>query len=187
MNASFALLIGLSVWQSDGEVITADTVSAPATIALASCECSYPAAHNCMSGDNCNTCQAGCGKSHGLLSSWGNWWGNNDCNTCKFKKRGWLNEKTTGDMYPHYPYTPAYHGYYYFRPYNYTNILRQKGEVVALGGDPRAPYSHKMFIPIYAQIDLTAYEESPANGENLPVLEPIHSPLPSLESILKSK
>lgn len=183
MNASFALLIGLSVWQYDGEVIPANTVSAPATISLASCECSYPAAHSCMTG---GACQSGYGTGGGAGVC--GMCGSSYCDgCCQLKKRPWLDWRTTGDMYPHYAYTPVYHGYYYFRPYNYTNILRQKGEVVALGGDPKAPYSHKMFLRIYEQIDLTAYEESPANGENLPVLEPIHTPLPSLEDILKSK
>ncbi|MFK7776494.1 MAG: hypothetical protein QM501_00045 [Gimesia sp.] len=180
MNASFALLIGLSVWQSDGEVITADTVRAPATIALASAECTYPASHSCMAGNGADLCQSG----NGLCDACGSGF----CNgCCHLKKHGWLNISTSGDMYPHYPYTPAYHGYYYFRPYNYSNILRQKGEVVALGGDPKAPYSHKMFIPIYEQIDLTSYEEFPSNGQSVPILEPINTPLPSLEEILKSK
>ena len=176
MNASFALLIGLSVWQADGEVIAADTVSAPATISLASCECTYPAAPSCMGGTVCGA-DGVCGVC-----------GSDYCDGyCKLKKRHWCDWKTTGDMYPHYPYTPVYHGYYYFRPYNYQNILRQKGEIIALGGDPKAPYSHKMFERIYQQIDLTAYEESPTNGEELPVLEPVRTPLPSLEDILKSK
>jgi len=183
MNASFALLIGLSVWQYDGEVITADTVSAPATISLTSGECNYPAAPSCMADNGAGFCQSGSGHDAVCDAC-----GSSFCNgCCHLKKRGWLNWKTTGEMYPHYPYTPVYHGYYYFRPYNYSNILRQKGEVVALGGDPKAPYSHKMFIKIYEQIDLTSYEESPSNGEDLPTLEPIHSSLPSLEDILKSK
>lgn len=185
MNASFALLIGLSAWQYDGEVIPANTVSAPATISLASCECSYPAAHSCMPG---GSCQSGGGDGSGGGYGVCNMCGSSYCNGfCKLKKRPWWNWGTTGDMYPHYPYTPAYHGYYYFRPYNYTNVLKQKGEVVAIGGDPKAPYSHKMFIRIYEQIDLTSYEESPTNGTNLPVLGPVHTPLPSLEDILKSK
>ncbi|MBN71025.1 MAG: hypothetical protein CME32_17290 [Gimesia sp.] len=106
---------------------------------------------------------------------------------CKLKKRCLCDWKTTGDMYPHYPYAPAYHGYYYFRPYNYTNILRQKGEIIALGGNPKAPYAHKMFDRIYEQIDLTTYEEAPADGDGVPGLERIHNELPSLEDILKSK
>ncbi len=183
MNASFALLIGLSVWQFDGEVSPASTVSAPATISLASCECSYPAAHSCMPGNACGSGQSGSG--YGAVC---NACGSSFCDgCCQLKKRSWLDCVTTGDMYPHYPYTPVYHGYYYFRPYNYTNILRQKAEVIALGGDPKAPYSHKMFIQIYDHIDLTSYEEYPSNGDNLPTLEPIHQPLPSLEDILKSK
>lgn len=182
MNASFALLIGLSVWQYDGEVIPANTVSAPATISLASCECSYPAAHSCMPGNECGSGQSGSG--YGACNACGS----SFCDgCCQLKKRSWLDCETTGDMYPHYPYTPVYHGYYYFRPYNYSTILRQKGEVIALGGDPKAPYSHKMFIQIYDHIDLTSYEEYPSNGGSLPVLEPVHSQLPSLEDILKSK
>ncbi len=172
MNAGFALLIGLSVWQYDGEVMSADTVSAPATISLASGETNYPVASSSQ------------GESGAVYEDYGSSY-YDDC--YKLKKRCWLDWRTTGEMYPHYPYPPAYHGYYYFRPYNYTNILNQQGEVVAIGGDPKAPYSHKMFIPIYEQIDLTSYEESPSNGASLPVLEPIHTPLPSLESILKSK
>jgi len=184
MNASFALLIGLSVWQYDGEVVPVNTVSAPATVSMTSCQNTCIASDACLS-DGCatgNLCQPG-----GLFGHWG-MWGN--CYTddgCKLKKRSWLCWKTTGDMYPHYPYPPAYHGYYYFRPYNYTNILRQKGEIIALGGNPKAPYAHKMFDRIYEQIDLTAYEEFPADGDGVPTLEPIRNTLPSLEDILKSK
>jgi hypothetical protein len=177
MNASFALLIGLSVWQSDGEVAPANTVSAPATISLASHECSYPASPQCMSGGSCQSGDGYCGIC-----------GSSYCDGhCKLKKRCWGDWKTTGDMYPHYPYTPAYHGYYYFRPYNYTNILRQRGEIITLGGNPKAPYAHKMFDRIYEQIDLTAYEEAPADGDGVPSLEPIHNALPSLVDVLKSK
>lgn len=179
MNASIALLIGLSVWQSDGQVAPANTVSAPATISPVSYECNYPASHECMSD---GYCQSGSGNGYCGMC------GSSYCDGhCKLKKRCWCDWKTTGDMYPHYPYAPAYHGYYYFRPYNYTNILRQKGEIIALGGNPKAPYAHKMFDRIYEQIDLTAYEEAPADGDGVPGLEPIHNKLPSLEDILKSK
>ena len=85
-------------------------------------------------------------------------------------------------MYPHFAYFPQDHGYYYFRPYNYTHIYEHQARVVSMGGDPRNPYSVAMFNPIY--------EEFNQNAQPLPVLpgtvHPLGSQLPMLEDLLRN-
>ena len=63
--------------------------------------------------------------------SWGNWW------------------VPPGTMLPHYHYFSGEHGYYYFAPYNVTRIAMQQSFVKSYGGDPRHPYSHKVFEKVY--------------------------------------
>ncbi len=56
-----------------------------------------------------------------------------------------------GDLYPHYPYYPIQHGYYYFRPYNHMHVEEASALAAQMGGDPKAPYSveflYKYFPP----------------------------------------
>jgi hypothetical protein len=77
-----------------------------------------------------------------------------------------------GDLYPHYAYCPAYHGYYYFRPYNYVHVLYDAASVTTMGGDPRAPYAKEFLRPIFGQSTYVAPILPPqAYGESLPLLE----------------
>jgi len=55
------------------------------------------------------------------------------------------------NMPQHYAYFPAMHGYYYFRPYNYTHIAKQQQIAASWGADPRFPYSNEIFKTVYAQ------------------------------------
>jgi hypothetical protein len=80
-----------------------------------------------------------------------------------------------GDFYPHYPYLPAYHGYYYFRPYNHMHVEEAAALVAQMGGDPRAPYSVE-FLKRYFP---------PAPVEN-PII-PEEDPYPLLEDLLEPK
>ncbi len=56
-------------------------------------------------------------------------------------------------MFPHYPYFPPMHGYYYFRPYHHSHIARHQSLVAGWGGDPRNPYSNAIFQAVYAASD----------------------------------
>ncbi len=103
----------------------------------------------------------------------------------KRKRNGkmiWCRYWTTGDMYQHYAYYPQYHGSYYFRPYNYTNVLEHQETIVCLGGDRSQPYSVAMFDSIYE----TYYELNPVitpvvlDRETIPGA----SQLPVLEDLL---
>jgi len=87
---------------------------------------------------------------------------------------------TTGDMHPHYAYQPEHHGYYYFRPYNYVNVLEQKQLVVALGGDFKSPYSLAMFDGIYADFEATV---PPLPEQPSPLVEDEEA-LPLLDALL---
>lgn len=102
------------------------------------------------------------------------------CNDSICHKRCCCRLDSTGDMYPHYPYQPMYHGYYYFRPYNWTMVERQRYTAVGMGFDIRAPYATgPVFGAIYASFDQGAYAETkmylprfePKNEEKLPELE----------------
>lgn len=105
------------------------------------------------------------------------------CDRC-CNKLAWKRAHTTGDMYPHYAYYPQDHGYYYFRPYNYMNVYNHMGQVVALGGDPRNPYSVAMFDPIYEDFyqQYPRIVEPPAGS-----IKPFGSSLPNLEDLLRQR
>ncbi len=78
----------------------------------------------------------------------------------------------------HYDYYPAMHGYYYFLPYNASNVPRQQAFSARSGGDPRAPYANGVFQTVYA-----AYRAAhPAPGSDTPATTPpekIPSPEPT--------
>lgn len=66
------------------------------------------------------------------------------------------------NLIPHYPYYPAAHGYYYFRPYHYTHIALQQHLVSRWGGDPRHPYANEIFDRVYAELDAEGKVEDAA-------------------------
>lgn len=84
---------------------------------------------------------------------------------------------STCDLYPHYAYYPRYHGYYYFRPYNYMMIGPQQEFAAQIGLDPRMPYSLSNFDAIYASWamkyppGMAPISTSLPEGEHLPILE----------------
>ena len=55
------------------------------------------------------------------------------------------------NMFPHYPYFPPMHGYYYFRPYHHLHVIRQQRTAESWGGDPRNPYANEIFQRVYAE------------------------------------
>jgi hypothetical protein len=85
-------------------------------------------------------------------------------------------------MYPHFPYYPQDHGYYYFRPYNYVHVNAHIGQVMAFGGDPQNPYSVSIFDSIYEAY----YQQNPRVIEPpIGSVQPIGSSLPMLEDLLR--
>jgi hypothetical protein len=162
MNTGLALLIGLGLVHDvppapgiDGSMATsAVSVSDSATIVT---DGGYPVEY-C----ECDTCKHK----------------DKDCDKCK------VNMNTTGDMIPHYPYLPKYHGYYYYRPYNYIMVLEHQYEALSLGGDPRAPYANKLFERIYAEFDAAAYETG-TTQKQLPKPTATDKALPNVEDIVK--
>lgn len=93
----------------------------------------------------------------------------------------WSKAHTTGDMYPHFPYYPQDHGYYYFRPYNYMHVHEQAGQAMSMGIDPGNPYSNSIFDSIYEGYYA---QNPPAADPPLGSVEPIGSSLPMLEDLL---
>jgi hypothetical protein len=127
----------------------------------------------------CNGCN-GCGRD--------------DCEYCnggKKSRRGGLSKlkhhccccdgiHSTCDLYPHYAYYPMHHGYYYFRPYNYTTVLLQQGQIVKMGGDPRNPYSAQLIanINVPSAVPTTSPTRLLRQGPTLPLLEDLLPPRP---------
>ncbi len=64
---------------------------------------------------------------------------------------GCLGNDTRCQMHLHYPYYPAMHGYYYFRPYHPRHVREQQGVAAMWGEDPRVPYANAVFQRVYAQ------------------------------------
>lgn len=83
-------------------------------------------------------------------------------------------------MPPHYAYKPAYHGYYYFAPYNYQTALQHKEYARYQNLDPRFPYSVPTFEHSYQQV--IGDRELASAGEDL--VQPAEG-LPSLEDLVR--
>ena len=79
-----------------------------------------------------------------------------------------------GDLYPHYPYFPAYHGYYYFRPYNFEHVLKDSALAAEMGGDPRAPYSVEFLRSVFPPAPVEPIPEHVQ--QRLPILEDLLTP-----------
>jgi hypothetical protein len=84
-----------------------------------------------------------------------------------------------GDMYPHYPYFPAYHGYYYFRPYNFEHVLKDSAIAAEMGGDPMAPYSVEFLRAVFPPAPIEPIPEYVR--PHLPILEDLLTPRPYTE------
>lgn len=166
-----------------------DSVSAPAIEPLPAQPCLTADADNCvaMDADSCcaftpdATCCTACIYTCPCC-------GYPNCTMPgihKRKKNGklkWCRVWSTGDMYPHFAYYPAHHGTYYFRPYNYTNVLQHKAESLRMYGDYNSPYSNKIFDSIYDNY----YAVNPQIVEPSPFelgIEGIET-LPAIESFL---
>ena len=85
-------------------------------------------------------------------------------------------------MPPHYAYAPANHGNYYFAPYNYTILLKQKAYAQMQNQDPRYPYVANTFAASYATV--VGDQEKDNFGED--VVRPTKG-LPDLEAILGNR
>lgn len=55
--------------------------------------------------------------------------------------------------FPHYPYFPCDHGYYYFQPYNVSHVALHQSIAAGWGIDARNPYSNEIFQKVYAQYE----------------------------------
>lgn len=75
------------------------------------------------------------------------------------------------DMPPHYPYYPAMHGYYYFRPYHPAHLVQQRALVETWGGDPRNPYANRIFQTVYED-----YRADKADNADVPLTVPAPEP-----------
>ncbi|MBD3672500.1 MAG: hypothetical protein HUJ26_03140 [Planctomycetaceae bacterium] len=85
-------------------------------------------------------------------------------------------------MPSHVPYYPVNNGYYYFRPYNYFHVTRQREEAVQMGLNYNAPYSRAPFEEIYREME-SSYDFP--NEESEAVYHQRVQELPNLQDILK--
>jgi hypothetical protein len=65
----------------------------------------------------------------------------------------WCSACSPCNMPSPYHYYPDSHGYYYFRPYNFTHVPQHQAFVQSYGGDPRNPYSNVIFQDVYLQVE----------------------------------
>ena len=120
----------------------------------------------CQNADYCESGETG----HG----WCPWGDDDDCEPCCWDRHLINYCIGPGDLHPHYPYCPVYHGYYYFRPYNFQHVFQDAQTAAQMGGDPRAPYSVEFLKPLFP----------PAPIEPLP-MSPLSRALPNLEELLR--
>jgi hypothetical protein len=104
------------------------------------------------------------------------WFGkgdDDDCSGC------W--KLSTCDLYPHYAYYPKHHGYYYFRPYNYTMVPVQQQIAVRLGADSRNPYTVELLTNLVPATDRPVQSTTRLlrQGRVLPSLEQLLVPTPA--------
>lgn len=167
MNTAIAIFMGIGVMSNVPPAPGVDgTVAAtPASISAVSVnhEVYGGCADDCVSGCVGGACQGLCDGLFGC------------CHGMKMK----VSHNTTGDMLPHYAYPPRFHGYYYYRPYNYILTLNHQLEALEMAGDPRAPYASKVFERIYAEFDAAAYD-APNDGRLLPSPSRTSTALPDL-------
>ena len=88
---------------------------------------------------------------------------------CEGLLRGCCNAART--MYPHYPYYPPMHGYYYFRPYHHSHLAEQASFASSWGADPYNPYSSTVFQKVYAE-----YRAAHAGDPAVPAVDPAAPP-----------
>lgn len=88
----------------------------------------------------------------------------------------------TCQMPPHYAYQPACHGHYYFAPYNYQTVLKQKHYAQLQNLDPRFPYTVPTFEHAYGEV----IGDREAGGAGEDVVQPAAG-LPNLEDILNKQ
>ncbi len=103
-----------------------------------------------------------------------------DCHLCCWDRCLLTYCTGPGDFYPHYPYPPVYHGYYYFRPYNFTHVAPDAAFAEQIGDDPRAPYNvayARTFFPPAPIID----SSNALPVEGYPLLEDLLVPKPAVE------
>jgi hypothetical protein len=105
------------------------------------------------------------------------------CCLCKY-----YNCRSTCNMYPHYPYYPANHGYYYFRPYNFMHVAMHQSIAPILGEDPASPYAGALLNRLYADLAIAAYDEPVIADESLnPTPRQVAPPLPDLQKLLETR
>lgn len=137
-----------------------------------------PCSTGCESSNGCQTAYACDGDHCHSGRGWCRWcpWGHDDdCEPNCWNRHVINNCIGPGDFYPHYPYLPVNHGYYYFRPYNFEHVYRDAATAGQMGGDPRAPYSVQFLKRYFAP---TPIEQVPISGmeAQLPLLEDLLGP-----------
>ena len=187
-----------------GQNTGCQTAGQTACIQTAGCQntgCQKGEAAGCLSGKNAG-CENGTGRcGHGRschcrrcgLCRWCPWLSravygdcdgddcNDDCDLHCWDRYILTYCVGPGDFYPHFPYPPVYHGYYYFRPYNFTHVVPDAAFAEQIGDDPRAPYNvayARSFFPPAPIIDSSTYVPQ----KPYPLLEDLLQPKPAVET-----
>lgn len=83
-------------------------------------------------------------------------------------------------MYPHMPYFPEVHGYYYFRPYNWVHYDQHRQALP--GVDWKFPYSNARF----AATEKSFIEAGKAGTADSDQVTGTGRHLPNVEAVLKA-
>ena len=92
------------------------------------------------------------------------WWKKRRCGGNGCGKGGLLHSPC--DMPAHRDYYPVDHGYYYFRPYNYTMVPGQKQFAASVGEDPTNPYGPGIFPQLNESLNTSRVLTPPRTPRN---------------------
>lgn len=100
-----------------------------------------------MSGCNSASCHNVCSPCYGS-SCWG-------CCTLgeshSISRCGCI--QPIGDLHQHYPYSSHPKTYYYFRPYQYSQVRELATQAETLGAHPKVPFSNALFQDAYQAVE----------------------------------
>ncbi|MHC4876852.1 MAG: hypothetical protein ACYTGL_10165 [Planctomycetota bacterium] len=132
--------------------------------------------------DPCSSCDSCCVDGYCCGSyCYGNWCGS--CWGCP--RHCWSKEIewTTSDLYQHHWYFPEKHGYYSFRPYNWTHFEWARSAFPHI--DQKAPFSNRFLTDVQAEfVKTNGHGPLAANSDQA---RDLRDHLPNVEDILNNK
>ena len=92
---------------------------------------------------------------------------------------------STYDMPQHLPYPPAYHGYYYYLPYNYSHVLDAQEHL--LSDSAISPFTSTVFEQVYAEFPTGPFNPDGSGMPGDQLIPPAPPKLPNLQDIVNGE